>query len=66
MPQEVQTSAGPDAVQQARIIILTTALQQQMQFLDRIDSAETGWWDKAAMEDAKASIWNALEIPSRD
>jgi hypothetical protein len=55
-----QIQTGPDAIQQAKIIVLTTALQQQAKFLERIDQADTGWWDKAAMEDAKASIWNAL------
>jgi PHD/YefM family antitoxin component YafN of YafNO toxin-antitoxin module len=40
---------------------LEAALREQMAFLDRIDRAETGWWDKDGMDDAKAAIWNALE-----
>jgi hypothetical protein len=61
MPADTQLYGAPDASQQAKIIIAITALQQQAKFLEQIDRAETGWWDKAAMEDAKAAIWNALE-----
>lgn len=62
MPQDTQRYLAPDAIQQAKLVVLTTALQQQAEFLEKIDSAETGWWDKDAMADAKASIWNALEM----
>jgi hypothetical protein len=46
---------------QTREELLEAALRQQMAFLERIDRAETGWWDKDGMADAKAAIWNALE-----
>jgi hypothetical protein len=61
MPQDTRLYVAPNADQTAKLIILTTALQDQAKFLERIDRADTGWWDKAAMEDAKAAIWNALE-----
>jgi hypothetical protein len=50
----------PDPIQQAQIVILTTALQQQAKFLERIEKVDTGWWDAAAIEDAKKAISNAL------
>jgi hypothetical protein len=59
MPQEMP-QVPPNAAQ-AKIVILTTALQLQMKFLERIESAETGWWDRDEMADQKAAIWNALE-----
>lgn len=34
---------------------------QQMEFLERIDRADTGWWDNDEMAKQKAAIWNALE-----
>ena len=59
MPADTYTVA-PDAPAQLRIQELEAVIRQQMHFLDRIESADTGWWDKAEMADQKAALWNAL------
>lgn len=63
MPKDTPDTlyVAPDAVQQAKIVIATTALQQQAEFLDLIDRAMTGWWDELEMRNAKKSIQTALE-----
>jgi hypothetical protein len=43
-----------------RIQELEDALREQGKFLDRIEAAETGWWDKEEMANAQAAIWNVL------
>lgn len=43
---------------------LEMVLRQQGKFLDRIEAAETGWWDKEEMAAAQAAIWNVLEASS--
>jgi hypothetical protein len=43
-----------------RIQELEDALREQGKFLDRIEAAETGWWDREEMADAQAAIWNVL------
>ena len=43
-----------------RIQLLEEVLREQGKFLDRIEAAETGWWNKNEIADAQAAIWNAL------
>ena len=43
-----------------RIEELETVLREQGKFLDRIEAAETGWWEKEEMANAQAAIWNVL------
>lgn len=47
-----------------RIEALETVLREQGKFLDRIEAAETGWWEKDEMAAAQAAIWNVLGRPS--
>ncbi len=55
-------TVAPDALERLNAVEkLKEMLRQQLVFLDRIESAETGWWDKDEMADQKAAIWNALE-----
>ena len=53
---------APDPLKAAfqRIEQLETVLREQGKFLDRIEAAETGWWDKEEMANAQAAIWNVL------
>lgn len=52
-PPELLTAAW-------RIHELEEVLREQAKLLDRIASADTGWWDKDVMADAQAAIWNVL------
>jgi hypothetical protein len=44
-----------------RIEALETELRGQMEFIERIERVDTGWWDKDEMAKQKAAIWNLLE-----
>lgn len=44
-----------------RIRELEDELRRQLEFLKRIERADTGWWDKDEMENQQAAIWNLLE-----
>ena len=60
----VPQPSDPLKVAFQRIEELETALRNQGLFLDRIEAADTGWWDKDEMAKAQAAIWNVLERSS--
>ena len=61
MPAVTYEVSPPELLTAAwRIHELEEVLREQAKLLDRIASADTGWWDRDVIEEAQAAIWNAL------
>jgi hypothetical protein len=69
MPKDTpEFHVAPDAAQQARIVLLTTALQQAMEFAERVADCRITYADVDDIMDHQAALDHAIRmhgVPSR-
>jgi DICT domain-containing protein len=63
MPKDTpEFHVAPDAAQQARIVLLTTALQQAMEFAERVSDCRITYADVDDIMDHQAALDHAIRM----